>query len=156
MSNFWDSILASTTGVEEKKETSDFWSTIGIGFVPEKKSKPTAKKSTAKKSSKTVEQAEQVYETVDELIVPAENCTHHWVIGSGTKWTIGTCKQCNGEKWFNNDYAEQTKFNDSLVSPMARAEGIESKDTLKSDLDIQDLKTAYKVQQSSDFDGESE
>ena len=141
--SIWDTLIGNETKVETK---TDFWDSL-IG-VPVKQD--TAVDYTAKQSSKTVEQAEQVYETVDQLIVPSTDCTHHWMIGAGSKWTIGTCILCNGEKWFNNSYAEQVKFNDSLVSPIITAKP-ETRQSMESDLDVQDLAELYRLEQNNDL-----
>ena len=147
MSNFWDGIIFPSKAETIKAvEVGDFWSSIGLGVktTPVKQSKPKAVKSTAK-TSKAVVQAEKVYETVEGLVVPAEDCKHYWIIPSQTAWTIGVCKVCNGERWFSNRFKEEGayKFNDTLVPPKA----VESIDT--SDADIRDITTVYKAEQNS-------
>tara|TARA_R110000765_G_scaffold343557_1_gene433617 strand:+ start:3593 stop:4042 length:450 start_codon:yes stop_codon:yes gene_type:complete len=143
MSSFWDSIMVGSTQVEQVVETGSLWAAIMNGGKVE--AKPIAKSS----KSKAVEQAVLVYETVDSLIVPSDTCIHHWTMDSNTVWVIGTCKLCNGERWFSNNFSDHTKFNSSLTSatPTLR---VESKDSLKSDLDVQNLETAYNTQESID------
>ena len=114
MSNFWDGIIFSTK-VETKPVKSSFWESLGLShpLIADKLAKQSKpKKGTAKKSSKAVVKAERVYETVDNMIVPAEDCKHHWIIPTNTKWVIGTCKLCSGERWFKTQF--EADFNDSL------------------------------------------
>ena len=103
------------------------------------------KKVVKAKQSKAVVDAGKVYETVDGIVVPAEDCKHHWIIPSDTAWAIGVCKLCNGERWFSNRFKEEGeyKFNDTLVPPRAE----ESIDT--TDADIRDITTVYKAEQDS-------
>ena len=145
MSNFWDSIIFPSKVETVAVEKSDFWASIGLGVntTPVKQSKPKAVKSTAK-TSKAVVQAEKVYETIEGLVVPAEDCIHYWTIPSETAWAIGVCKYCNGEKWFSNRYAtEQGNFNTTLVSPTVQT------DSLAEDADIRDITTVYNSAQDS-------
>jgi len=145
MSNFWDSIMVPVETAEVVAvEKSDFWASIGLGVEskPVKQSKPKAVKKTAKKS-KAVEEAVKVYETVEGLVVPAEDCIHHFMIPSDTAWAIGTCKKCNGERWFSNRYTEDSNFNTTLVSPTVQT------DSLAEDADIRDITTVYNSAQDS-------
>ena len=148
MSNFWDSIMVpvETAGVVAV-EKSDFWASIGLGVksTPVQQSKPKAVKKTAK-TSKAVAKAEQVYETVEGLVVPAEDCIHHFMIPTDTAWAIGTCKKCNGERWFSNRYTEDSTFNTTLVPPKIQAE---IEETLQIDADIRDITTVYNSAQDS-------
>ena len=155
MSNFWDSIMFPTkTEPVVAVEKTDFWASIGMGTKPVKQSKAKTVKNTVKQS-KAVEQAEQVYETVEGLVVPTEGCTHHFMIPTEGKWVIGTCKKCNGERWFNNRNAEQSNFNDTLVSPTEQSISNEiAKGDLEQSRDIQDITTAYKAEQNSISEGE--
>ena len=107
MSNFWDSIIFPTK-VEMVPVKSSFWESVGL--APAKQSKP--KKATAKKS-KAVVKSEREYETVNDLIVPAEDCTHHWVMAANAKWVVGTCKLCSGERWFKTQF--DVSFNDTFA-----------------------------------------
>jgi len=156
MSSFWDSILKSSETVADTLvvSDSDFWSSIGLGVEtkpkPVKQIKVKAVKKTAKQSKAVVE-AEKVYETVEGLVVPAEDCKHHWIIASDTAWVIGVCQLCNGEKWFSNRYIENDSFNGTLVPPKAgqveagvAEQSIE--DSLNSesyDADIRDITRVY-------------
>jgi len=120
MSNFWDSIIASSkTEDVAVVEQSDFWTSVALGLKAKsaKQSKGTVVKSTVKKS-KAVAKAEKVYETIEGLIVPVEDCTHHWTIPSDSAWAIGVCKDCKGEQWFSNRFIEDNIFNDSLTTPV--------------------------------------
>ena len=148
MSNFWDSIMIPVETAEVVAvEKSDFWASIGLGVEskPVKQSKPKAVKKTAKKS-KAVEEAVKVYETVEGLVVPTENCIHYWVIPAETAWAIGVCKLCQGERWFSNRYTEDSTFNTTLVPPKIQAE---IEETLQIDADIRDITTVYKAEQDS-------
>ena len=138
MSNFWDGIIFSTK-VETVPVKSSFWESVGL--APAKQSKP--KKGTAKKSSKAVVKAERVYETVDNMIVPAEDCKHHWVIPTNTKWVIGTCKLCTGERWFKTQF--EADFNDSL-----------SHGRVPDGLDVESLKAVFKAEQTAAVTAEGE
>ena len=113
MSNFWDSIIFPMK-VETVPVKSSFWAGMGLSVSPKpkpvKQSKP--KKATAKKS-KAVVKSERVYETVNDLIVPAEDCTHHWVMAANAKWVVGTCKLCSGERWFKTQF--DVSFNDTFA-----------------------------------------
>ena len=121
--NFWDSILSTATvteTVEEKKEPSDFWASIGMGVE------------TPVKQSKAVASAE-VYETIEGLVTPNAECTHYWVIGTKTPQDIGVCKTCNGEMFFTNVY--KTDFNnDSPRSVYADVVEIREAEKLSSTL----------------------
>ena len=141
MSNFWDSILGEPV-VEAVVEPvkSDFWTSIGLGVQPIQESKPKAVKAPAKKS-KTVAKAERVYETIEGLVVPAEDCVHHFIIPSETAWAIGVCMKCNGERWFSNRYTEQSTFNDTYIPPKVEQDTI-------GDADIRDITTTYNIEQS--------
>jgi len=152
MSSFWDNILKSYETVTDTIVvngcavviTSDFWASIGLGVEtkPVKQIKPKAVKKTAKKS-KAVAQAERVYETIEGLVVPAEDCTHYWIIPSETAWAIGVCKNCSGEKWFSNRWDEQSIFNATLVPPTVQT------DSIAEDADIRDITTVYNATQDS-------
>ena len=145
MSNFWDSIMVPVETAEVVAvEKSDFWASIGLGVKskPVQQSKPKAVKKTAK-TSKAVTKAEKVYETVEGLVVPAEDCTHHFMIPSDTAWAIGVCKNCNGERWFSNRYTEDNTFNTTIVSPTVQT------DSLAEDADIRDITTVYNAAQDS-------
>ena len=154
MSNFWDSIMFPTkTEPVVAVEKTDFWASIGMGTKPVKQSKPKTVKNTVKQS-KAVEQAEQVYETVEGLVVPTEGCTHHFMIPTEGKWVIGTCKKCNGERWFNNRNAEQS-FNDTLLSPTEHRENtVIAKEDLEQSSDMRDITMAYKAEQNNAEEGE--
>lgn len=147
MSNFWDSIIGEPV-VEasiEPVSASNFWAGIGLGSIPKvvEQSKPKAVKKTAKKS-KAVAQAEIVYETIEGLVVPAEDCIHYYTIPSETAWAIGVCQKCNGEKWFSNRYTEQSTFNDTYIPPKVQQE---INDALKVDADVRDMH--YNAEQDS-------
>ena len=144
MSNFWDNIIVPSTAISkpvEKTEQSNFWA----GIMGQVEPKIIKKKVVKAKQSKAVVDAGKVYETVDGIVVPAEDCKHHWIIPSDTAWAIGVCKLCNGERWFSNRFKEEGeyKFNDTLVPPRAE----ESIDT--TDADIRDITTVYKAEQDS-------
>ena len=144
MSNFWDNIIVPSTAISkpvEKTEQSNFWA----GIMGQVEPKIIKKKAVKAKQSKAVIDAGKVYETVDGIVVPAEDCKHHWIIPSDTAWAIGVCKLCNGERWFSNRFKEEGeyKFNDTLVPPRAE----ESIDT--TDADIRDITTVYKAEQDS-------
>ena len=144
MSNFWDNIIVPSTAISkpvEKTEQSNFWA----GIMGQVEPKIIKKKVVKAKLSKAVVDAGKVYETVDGIVVPAEDCKHHWIIPSDTAWAIGVCKLCNGERWFSNRFKEEGeyKFNDTLVPPRAE----ESIDT--TDADIRDITTVYKAEQDS-------
>ena len=144
MSNFWDNIIVPSTAISkpvEKTEQSNFWA----GIMGQVEPKIIKKKVVKAKQSKAVVDAGKVYETVDGIVVPAEDCKHHWIIPSDTAWAIGVCKLCNGERWFSNRFKEEGeyKFNDTLVPPRAD----ESIDT--TDADIRDITTVYKAEQDS-------
>ena len=144
MSNFWDNIIVPSTAISkpvEKTEQSNFWA----GIMGQVEPKIIKKKVVKAKQSKAVIDAGKVYETVDGIVVPAEDCKHHWIIPSDTAWAIGVCKLCNGERWFSNRFKEEGeyKFNDTLVPPRAE----ESIDT--TDADIRDITTVYKAEQDS-------
>jgi len=147
MSNFWDSIIGEPVveAIVEPVSTSNFWASIGLGSTPKvvEQSKPKAVKKTAKKS-KVVAQAERVYETIEGLVVPAEDCTHYWTIPSETAWAIGVCQNCSGEKWFSNRYTEQSTFNDTYIPPKVEQE---INDALNADADVRDMH--YNAEQDS-------
>ena len=153
MSNFWDSVMvpvetAEVVAVETAE--SDFWARIlGVKSKPVQQSKPTAVKGTAKarsgslnKTLKAVAEAGKVYETVEGLVVPAEDCIHHFMIPTDTAWAIGTCKKCNGERWFNNRFTESSTFNTSLTPTVETG-------SIAEDADIRDITTAYNAAQDS-------
>ena len=142
MSNFWDSIIGEPVveAIVEPVSASNFWASIVLGSMPKvvEQSKPKIVKG---KKSKAVAQAERVYETIEGLVVPAEDCTHYWTIPSETAWAIGVCKNCSGEKWFSNRYTEQSTFNDTYIPPKVE------QDTT-GDADIRDITTTYNIEQS--------
>ena len=144
MSNFWDNIIVPSTAISkpvEKTEQSNFWA----GIMGQVEPKIIKKKVVKAKLSKAVVDAGKVYETVDGIVVPAEDCKHHWIIPSDTAWAIGVCKLCNGERWFSNRFKEEGeyKFNDTLVPPKTE----DYIDT--TDADIRDITTVYKAEQDS-------
>ena len=112
--SFWDNIMKATVTekVEQKKEPSNFWASIGMGV------ETPVKKSIAKKATKKVTASAKVYETIDGLVTPDADCVHYWVIGSKTPQDIGVCKKCNGEKWFSNVYKADFN-NDSPINSTA-------------------------------------
>ena len=142
MSNFWDGLIFPSKVNVVAVEQSDFWASIGLGSMPKvvEQSKPKAVK-----KSKAVAQAERVYETIEGLVVPAEDCTHYWTIPSETAWAIGVCQKCSGEKWFSNRYTEQSTFNDTYIPPKIEQE---INDALNADADIRDINTLYNAEQS--------
>ena len=126
MSDFWDRIIFSSQAEPVVEAVvSDFWASLGLGVEskPVKQSKVKVVKETAKQGKsverikKAVVEAERVYETVKGLVVPADDCKHHWMIPSDSAWAIGVCKLCQGEKWFSNRSTEQYQFNDTLIPP---------------------------------------
>ena len=117
-------------------EKSDFWASIGLGV--EAKTKPVKQVKVKAVKSKAVVQAEKVYETVEGLVVPAEDCIHYWTIPSETAWAVGVCQLCNGEKWFSNRYATEGNFNTTLVPPQ-----------IQDDADIREITRVYKAEQDS-------
>ena len=139
MSSFWDNIIVPSNREVKPVETSNFWASIGLGS----ETKPVKQSKVKAKASKVVAKAEQVYETIEGLVVPADDCKHHWIIPSNSAWAIGVCNVCNGEKWFSNRYKENNStFNDTIIStPTATVEDIE--ETLKRDSDIKDIVAVY-------------
>ena len=138
MSSFWDSVFSqdivpSKDKVIKPVEKSDFWAMIGMETKPVKQSK-------VKATSKVVAQAEKVYETIEGLVVPADDCKHYWIIPSDTAWAIGVCKVCNGERWFSNRFIEESyKFNDTLVPSTTPT----NTETERIDSDIKDIIAVY-------------
>ena len=93
MSNFWDSIIFPNKAEVVAVKKTDFWASILGGELvrplPVKQSKPKAVKSTAKKGKAVVvAEAEKVYETIANLIVPSSECVHYWTLPTGSKWAI--------------------------------------------------------------------
>ena len=141
MSNFWDSIIGEPVveAVIEPIGTSNFWASLGVESKPVEKAPIKVVKQTTKKS-KAVAQAEKVYETVEGLVVPAEDCIHYWTIPAETAWAIGVCQNCNGEMWFSNRYTTESVFNDTLVPP--KIDEQEITDIIDTDADIRDIVAA--------------
>ena len=135
MSSFWDNIIVPSNREVKPVETSNFWASIGLGS----ETKPVKQSKVKAKASKVVAKAEQVYETIEGLVVPADDCKHHWIIPSNSAWAIGVCNVCNGEKWFSNRYKENNSTFNS--TPTATVEDIE--ETLKRDSDIKDIVAVY-------------
>ena len=146
MSSFWDNLIVPNSKEVKPVETSSFWASImsdRIYFKSLTETKPVKQSKVKAKASKVVAKAEQVYETIEGLVVPADDCKHHWIIPSNSAWAIGVCNVCNGEKWFSNRYKENNStFNDTIIStPTATVEDIE--ETLKRDSDIKDIVAVY-------------
>ena len=57
-------------------------------------------------------------------------------MGTNTKWVIGTCKLCTGERWFKTQF--EADFNDSL-----------SHGRVPDGLDVESLKAVFKAEQTA-------
>ena len=157
MSSFWQRLVDNSIveQVEEQVAVTEpigFWASLGLGSKVEEPVEKTVVKPSVKKS-KAVQKAEQVYETIEGLVVPTEDCVHHWLIPNNVdnpKWTIGSCKKCSGEKWFNNQFSEKSKqFNDTLIHPT----GTGLTDSITNN-DIRDITQNYNAEKNSAEEGE--
>ena len=152
MSNFWSSIRASAEVEPVVEQKSGFWESLGISSKVEEPVEDIVVKPSVKES-KAVQKAEQVYETIEGLVLATEDCIHHWIIPNNVdnpKWTIGSCKKCNGEKWFNNQFSEKSeKFNDTLIHPT----GTGFTDSITNN-DVRDITQNYNAEKNSAEEGE--